>query len=650
MAFVAPIVEESDSQRGSLRNKAGSRSSYASSNAIPIGVPDHYLTEFGAPPTFNKRYTDSDYDSSSEHLPMQPPPAIVSRPRDESPPGLVRQASLGKRSKPTLTTIKSGENFRSSQLRNEAYGSNNDGDEELRNNEKARRRVSSGVFGKELYSDNRSSSDSEGSVSMDILRAKEYGRAESPELLRAVAHNDSDALRAKTSFNSLEQAAEPHIMSQSRESSSLAKRVGTRRPPRLNVDAVKEAEQRGSLTSLTDLIRRATKVASNLDRGRTASRLGFAWMDDEKQDRSAAVAAANAAENRRSGSLSDMLSSFPPPALATPGSSGRFPWNSPSNLRHSALPSDSDEGEGRKQKKRVCGMRRWVFVVLMLLLLVLIAAAVLVPIFLLILIPRWNSPESRLATCQKSTTCSNGGINIVGSGGDCECLCVSGFTGATCQTEPTSGCTTATIDGNENVTVGDALPRLFSGAESNYSVPLNGKMILGLISSSNLSCSSQNNLVTFGGQAKRSVQLDLNLDSHVPIALLEEAPTKTLIKRQSSTTSSGGSTETSNGIVFQTGSSTDGSASSSTPSPSSPSSSNNTQTLDFARVAVLFVLQDSGQLNDAVSAQEELQSYFSTGADSSGNTLDANNVTLQNGYTADLVQYHLTAPDGTTIG
>jgi len=191
---------------------------------------------------------------------------------------------------------------------------------------------------------------------------------------------------------------------------------------------------------------------------------------------------------------------------------------------------------------------------------------------------------------------------------------------------------------------------LFSGAESNYSVPLNGKTILGLISFSNLSCSSQNNLVTFGGQAKRSVQLDLHLDSHVPIALLEEAPTKTLIKRQSSTTSSGGSTETSNGIVFQTGSSTDGSSSSSTPSPSSPSSSNNTQTLDFARVAVLFVLQDSGQLNDAVSAQKELQSYFSTGADSSGNTLSADNVTLQNGYTANLVQYHLTAPNGTTIG
>ncbi|GAB7340128.1 hypothetical protein MBLNU457_6612t1 [Dothideomycetes sp. NU457] len=646
MAFVAPIVEESDSQRGSLENKAGSRSSYASSNAIPIGVPDHYLTEFGAPPTFNNRYTASDYDSSSEHLPMQPPSAVISPPRDESPPGLVRQASLGKRSKPTLTTIKSSENFRSSHLRNETHGSNFADDDQVDNNENARRRVSSGIFGKELDSGDRSSSESDRSVSTDILRAKEYGRSPSPESLRAAAHHDRNSPVSpidESIRDTSEKAGGSHIVTQSQDQSSLAQRVGARRPPRINVDAIKEAEQRGSLTSLTDLIRRATKVASNLDRGRTASRLGFDWMDDEKRDRSAAVAAANAAENRRSASLSDMLSSFP---HATPGENGRFHWPCPNHTRHSALPSDIDENERRKQKKRVCGMRRCTFVVLILLLLILIAAAVLVPVFLLVLIPRWNSPADQLATCQKSTTCSNGGINIVGSGGDCECLCVNGFTGATCQTEPDAGCTTTTIDGNDNVTVGDALPRLFSGAASNYSVPLNGQAVLGLFSSSNLSCASQNSLVSFGSEAKRSVEIDLNFDSVVPAVLLKQSPTKTLNKRQSSSTTSSGSTVTSNGIIFQTGGSTNGS------SPSMPSSpfSNNTQTLDFARIAVLFVLQDSRQLNDAVSAQKALQSYFSTGTDSSGKTLNASNVPLQNGYSADLVQYTLTAPNGTTVG
>lgn len=50
------------------------------------------------------------------------------------------------------------------------------------------------------------------------------------------------------------------------------KRPEGRRPPRLDIDAVRDAETRGSLSSLSDLIRRATKLASNLDRGRTASR------------------------------------------------------------------------------------------------------------------------------------------------------------------------------------------------------------------------------------------------------------------------------------------------------------------------------------------------------------------------------------------
>ncbi len=49
----------------------------------------------------------------------------------------------------------------------------------------------------------------------------------------------------------------------------------SRRPPRLNIDAAKEAEARGSLTSLPDLIKRATRLASNLDRGKTASRVGM---------------------------------------------------------------------------------------------------------------------------------------------------------------------------------------------------------------------------------------------------------------------------------------------------------------------------------------------------------------------------------------
>lgn len=49
-----------------------------------------------------------------------------------------------------------------------------------------------------------------------------------------------------------------------------------RRPPRLDIDAIRDAEARGSLTSLPDLIRRATRLASMMDRGkRPASRLAL---------------------------------------------------------------------------------------------------------------------------------------------------------------------------------------------------------------------------------------------------------------------------------------------------------------------------------------------------------------------------------------
>lgn len=50
------------------------------------------------------------------------------------------------------------------------------------------------------------------------------------------------------------------------------KRPWGRKPAALNIHAVRDAEARGSLSSLSDLIRRATKLASNLDHGRTASR------------------------------------------------------------------------------------------------------------------------------------------------------------------------------------------------------------------------------------------------------------------------------------------------------------------------------------------------------------------------------------------
>ena len=147
MAPVHPIAEEADSIRGSIRNaQSMAHSSYASSNNIPIGIPGYYLEERGSGyshpsaamgrPSIDSGYghpmgrpsVDSGYNqttSSRSQLawnaeaydePLEP--TYESRREDErgytespspEPAALIRQASLGKRTKPTLTTVRSGE-------------------------------------------------------------------------------------------------------------------------------------------------------------------------------------------------------------------------------------------------------------------------------------------------------------------------------------------------------------------------------------------------------------------------------------------------------------------------------------------------------------------------------------------------------------
>jgi hypothetical protein len=66
----------------------------------------------------------------------------------------------------------------------------------------------------------------------------------------------------------------PSVTPNRTPSPGFSRLSAVRRPPRLDMDAVRDAEARGSLTSLPDLIRRATRLAAMMDRGkRPASRL-----------------------------------------------------------------------------------------------------------------------------------------------------------------------------------------------------------------------------------------------------------------------------------------------------------------------------------------------------------------------------------------
>jgi hypothetical protein len=431
------------------------------------------------------------------------------------------------------------------------------------------------------------------------------------------------------------------------QQTTLGNRVGSRRPGRIDVDAVRDAEARGSLTSLNDLIRRATKVASNLDRGRTASRLVFNFSAD-------GLPSPRHSPTRHSNSLSDILAAFPPPGLVTtPGSRGSEegsraarakPWAS--NLRHDSLPSQSDLGEDTKPKGRCCSMPLWLFLLILLLVVILGAAAVLLPV-VLVVIPKQNETQrsasaSALAACQSSLSCKNSGVNIVGSDGSCSCLCVSGFAGPQCTESSSTSCATTSIGRVGNVTLGDSIQRLLLDSKTNFSIPLDATIILDLFASSKLSCASENALVTFNGLSARSVEVDVSgLDTPASIKVL---------KGRATSTTSAGATVTSNGIVYSTGSPSDtpSPGTSSTGSSSDPSS--NSTVLDFARIAVLFVLQESGQLSNAITAQENLQSYFTSGTTSTGGQINATNIDLGASFKADVKKYSITLSNGTVVG
>jgi hypothetical protein len=470
----------------------------------------------------------------------------------------------------------------------------------------------------------------------------------------------------------------------------------SRRPPRLDMDAVREAEARGSTTSLADLIRRATKLAANLDRGKTASRLGMLDMFGSTEK----LGMANAG-NRQS-TMSDMLSAFPAPAIGgTPTNKRDTAWPLGEKPEGYASTSNLSRGQRPKQRRKCCGLSLPVFIVVIIVIIVLIAAAVLIPIFL-ILVPKQHKNDNSLSNCASSNPCRNGGTSIV-SNNACACVCSNGFTGNQCQTKgDTEDCATMTLAEGEtqykNATIGSSVLVSLTGAQARFGVPLNVSTILSVFSSTNLSCTGENSIMDFnssalnqGSKTKRFVMLPgfepqppaLHGSPHKPhITARAEADcsTERLDKRQDEDAAGTG---TSNGIVFQQSSVTIGAldpsagvvsgvstvtsvdsatsstalaTSSSSQSPSStssvptPSATASDNQIEFAKVVVLFVLQQSRTVSDAVNAQEQLESFFSnqTRGDATSSQVDVGSGDLV--ITANLDKFTITQGNGQVIG
>ncbi|RMZ91284.1 hypothetical protein DV736_g1498, partial [Chaetothyriales sp. CBS 134916] len=442
----------------------------------------------------------------------------------------------------------------------------------------------------------------------------------------------------------------------------------TRRPPRLNIDAVRDLEARGSTTSLTDLIKRATRLAANLDRGKTASRVGMLDAFSSKER------IGQYESSRHHSSLSDMLSSFPAPAA---GGTPRRDTMWPHGEKADRLESDAP-GKLPKAKKRCCGMSVPVAILIFVVLVLLIAAAVLVPVFLILVPKQHKDSGMTLAQCRKSDGCLHGGTSTVVNG-NCQCVCNSGFSGQNCGISAgTVDCTFATInDGSttyQNATIGTLVKPLFSDAEHRFNISLNASIILSAFSSNDLTCLAENTLVdfnsTFTSSRPRRFIIVPGLDGvdqqPPPVVPIPSTPPTTHTTSGVAVRRRGQSTvDSSNGIIFQTTATSEQestatasfatattatstashSTSSSVASPKSTSPSDEQQ--NFAQVVVLYALQQSYTVAFAANAQQSMRLYFS-GASSGNGTVQVGTEALP--LTVDFNKLSITNPDGTVVG
>jgi hypothetical protein len=404
--------------------------------------------------------------------------------------------------------------------------------------------------------------------------------------------------------------------------SGLSDRVGSKVPPPLNVNAVRDAEVRGSLTSLPDLIRRATKLAANLDRGKTASRLGLDWMTVGDVDN---LEKADAEKGTGNPELDDSVQTGT--TLQNPTS--EHEQHSPSEKRDRDRDRDrarrSSRHPSKKKKRRCCGMERNCFIGVVLLLTLLIAAAVVIPVTLIVL-PKLHkassaSPVAAYGDCA-SMTCSNGGTSATLPGGTCVCICNSGYSGTLCKDSPEPACTTIDTAVDHTATVGTLIPPLLQTAKD-LSIPLMDDVLIERFAEFNMTCPVANALVTFPSmQNKRELLSDAGIERRLAPAAASTTAAAMAAK------ATGAAQAESQLIIGAT----------------------NDTTNDFARVGILFVLQDSDSLAVTQTAQQNVYSFLVSASRKQATVSDARNVTLGNGYILDLWYYTVTLRNGTVYG
>jgi hypothetical protein len=526
------------------------------------------------------------------------------------------------------------------------------------------------------------------------------GSSSSSEALDSSRGAGGATLTADSMLDAFEAASatDPSAVPKSTTSPRPLMMSAFRRPPRLDIDAVREAEARGSLTSLPDLIQRATRLASMIDKGRRpASRfdeLDFGELSFGNKNRNKDQSYDT--EKHQSG-LSDMIAAFPPPAAGSRQSNrqSRLSWPLDRKSWRDQYGNQTPGDENRKSGRRCCGLPLWAAALLALFILCIIAAAIALPLYFLV----FNNPNNNISTAQPATECQgqfeclNGGTYVI-SQGVCSCICSNGFTGVDCGIPSAQGCATASIvapnSNIDNATVGQAIPRLIEAAQANFSIPLSATAVMAKFNNASLSCNTQNALVTFEGQAMpaqgslaeltdfsldgslvRAATVPLTVtilpDTDVTLTIADPAITDAsnlLVTTLTEPTTVDGAFSTLFATTI-TGAASQPSASPTStrasPSATGPTRTTTTpqpsatftvsqQVVDFARVAVLYVLQEE-DLNGATAAQASLQRFLSMAgsrqeAASKPTVENAMNVDLGEGNQLDLVNFALDIGSG----
>lgn len=168
--------------------------------------------------------------------------------------------------------------------------------------------------------------------------------------------------------------------------------------------------------------------------------------------------------------------------------------------------------------------------------------------------------------------------------------------------------------------MGSGIPRLLAGAASNFSVPLNATYILSAFSADQLACHDENNLILVDQQLQQR---------DVPSPVLSDPfePMITIAPRFALPTNDPGAM-TSNGLIIAAGPTTP-TTSSSVATTSMPTTNNNPteKDLDFARVAILYIYEQT-QLSTAVNALNTLQKSLDPGSFVAEPVVVSSNITV----------------------